>query len=177
MRTHSGESSRPPDLKFPALALGRCGCRAAPPPAPAHVPHRSRGDVSMRDANPGARTASVMNDRILGHLAQRFAVSEENLATEALTWLLRRSAAARAALAGLVRAVGTDVVPLENTMRPGDLRVLGDQAAWAYSLIRPLRTGLRRICCLSTSVTIAQGASRSSAGTRCAMPWWGLAVL
>ena len=69
------------------------------------------------------------------------------------------------------------LVPLENTMRPGDLRVLGDQAAWVYSLIRPLRTGLRRICCLSTSVTIAQGASRSSAGTRCAMPWWGLAVL
>jgi hypothetical protein len=47
-------------------------------------------------------------------------------------------------------------VPLENTMRPGDLRVLGDQAAWVYSLIRPLRTGLRRICCLSTSVTIAR---------------------
>ena len=51
-------------------------------------------------------------------------------------------------------------------MRPGD-RILGNQAAWVYSLIRPLRTGLRRICCLSTSVTIAQGASRSSAGTRC----------
>jgi hypothetical protein len=47
-----------------------------------------------------------------------------------------------------------------NTMRPGDLWVLGGQAAWVYSLIRPLRTGLRRICCLSTSVTIAQGASR-----------------
>ena len=33
-------------------------------------------------------------------------------------------------------------VPLENTIRPGDLRVLGDQAAWAYSLIRPPRTGV-----------------------------------
>ena len=71
----------------------------------------------------------------------------------------------------ILRASGIDPVPLENTMRPGDLRVLGDQAAWVYSLIRPLRTGLRRICCLSTSVTIAQGASCSSAGTRCAMPW------
>jgi hypothetical protein len=51
----------------------------------------------------------MTDDRILGHLAQRFAVSEENLATEALTWLLRRSAAARAALVGLVRAIGVDV--------------------------------------------------------------------
>ena len=51
----------------------------------------------------------MTDDRILGHLAQRFAVSEENLATEALTWLLRRSAAARAALVGLARAIGVDV--------------------------------------------------------------------
>jgi hypothetical protein len=51
----------------------------------------------------------MMDDHILGHLAQRFAVSEENLATEALTWLLRRSAAARAALVGLARAIGVDV--------------------------------------------------------------------
>jgi hypothetical protein len=51
----------------------------------------------------------MTDDRILGHLAQRFAVSEENLATEALTWLLRRSAAARAALVGLARAIGADV--------------------------------------------------------------------
>src|SRR6266576_1403767 len=34
----------------------------------------------------------MTQDRILGHLAQRFAVSEENLAIESLTWLLRRSA-------------------------------------------------------------------------------------
>ena len=26
-----------------------------------------------------------------------------------------------------------------------------------YSLIRPLRTGFRRICCVSTSVTVARG--------------------
>ena len=45
----------------------------------------------------------MTDDRILGQLAQRFAVSEENLATEALTWLPGRSAAARAALGG-----GTD---------------------------------------------------------------------
>jgi hypothetical protein len=51
----------------------------------------------------------MTDDRILGHLAQRFAVSEENLATEGLTWLLGRSAAARAAMVGLVRSVGVDV--------------------------------------------------------------------
>ena len=51
----------------------------------------------------------MTDDRILGHLAQRFAVSEENLATEALTWLLRRSSAARAALVGLARTAGADV--------------------------------------------------------------------
>ena len=51
----------------------------------------------------------MTDDRILGHLAQRFAVSEENLATEALTWLFGRSAAARAALVGLARAIDVDV--------------------------------------------------------------------
>jgi hypothetical protein len=45
----------------------------------------------------------MTDDRILDQLAQRFAVTEENLATEALTWLPGRSAAARAALGG-----GTD---------------------------------------------------------------------
>lgn len=63
----------------------------------------------MRDAKPNAKTVPVTDDRILGHLAQRFAVSEENLATEALTWLLRRSSAARAALVGLARTAGADV--------------------------------------------------------------------
>jgi hypothetical protein len=51
----------------------------------------------------------MTDDRILGHLAQRFAVSEETLATEALTWLPGHSAAARAALVGLARSVGVDV--------------------------------------------------------------------
>lgn len=63
------------------------------------------------------KTVSVTDDRILGHLAQRFAVSEENLATEALTWLLGRSAAARAALVGLARTIGVDV--------PDELRFVG----------------------------------------------------
>lgn len=47
--------------------------------------------------------------RVLGYLAQRFAVSEENLASEALTWLLGQSAAARDALSGVARAVGVDL--------------------------------------------------------------------
>jgi hypothetical protein len=39
----------------------------------------------------------MTDDRILGHLAQRFAVSEENLTTEALTWLLRSARVTRSA--------------------------------------------------------------------------------
>ena len=39
-----------------------------------------------------------------------------------------------------------------------------------YSLIKPPRTGFRQICRLSTSVTVARGAS-SSPWTRWAMPW------
>jgi hypothetical protein len=65
--------------------------------------------MCLRGAKSNAKTVSMTDERILGHLAQRFAVSEENLATEALTWLLRRSAAARAALAGLARTIGADV--------------------------------------------------------------------
>jgi hypothetical protein len=40
------------------------------------------------------------------------------------------------------------------------------QAACVYSLIRPLRIGFRRICCVPTSVTAARGATRSSSGAR-----------
>ena len=45
------------------------------------------------------------------------------------------------------------------------------QAARVYSLIRPLRIGFRRTCCMSMSVTAARIPSRSSSGTCCAMPW------
>jgi hypothetical protein len=65
--------------------------------------------MCVRGAKSNAKTVPMTDERILGHLAQRFAVSEENLATEALTWLLRHSAAARAALAGLARTIGADV--------------------------------------------------------------------
>jgi hypothetical protein len=49
-----------------------------------------------------------MVDHVLGHLARRFTVSEENLATEALTWLLR-DPSANSALCSLARAAGADV--------------------------------------------------------------------
>ncbi len=49
-----------------------------------------------------------MVDHVLGYLARRFTVSEENLATEALTWLLRDPAANRA-LCSLARQWGADV--------------------------------------------------------------------
>jgi len=47
-----------------------------------------------------------MPDHVLGHLARRFTVSEENLATEALTWILR-DPLANSALCSLVRGAGT----------------------------------------------------------------------
>ncbi len=49
-----------------------------------------------------------MTDHLLGHLARRFTVSEENLATEALTWLLRAPAASNA-LSSIARAAGADL--------------------------------------------------------------------
>jgi len=62
-------------------------------------------------------------------------------------------------------------VPLENRIRLVTGRCLVLQAACVYSLIRPLRIGFRRICCVSMPVTVARGPSRSSSGTCCAMPW------
>lgn len=60
---------------------------------------------------------SVTNDRILGYLARRFSPSEENIASEALTWLLGRSAEARSALLRLAW-------PEESTV-PEDLTFVG----------------------------------------------------
>lgn len=57
-----------------------------------------------------------MVEHVLGHLARRFTISEENLATEALTWLLRDPVANKA-LCSLVRAAGADV--------PDDLTFVG----------------------------------------------------
>ena len=68
-------------------------------------------------------------------------------------------------------APGKDPVPLENRIRLVTGRCSVPQAACVYSLIRPLRIGFRRICCVSMSVTVARGPSRSSSGTCCAMPW------
>ena len=47
------------------------------------------------------------------------------------------------------------VVPLENRIRQLTCRSSERQAARTYSLIRPLRTGFRRICRVSMSVTVA----------------------
>lgn len=46
-----------------------------------------------------------MGEHLLGHLARRFTVSEENLATEALTWILR-DPTANSAMCALARGVG-----------------------------------------------------------------------
>lgn len=48
-------------------------------------------------------------ERVLAHLARRFAVSPENIASESLTWILRRSAAASGAVSVLVRTFGAEV--------------------------------------------------------------------
>jgi hypothetical protein len=58
---------------------------------------------------------------------------------------------------GLGLAQVHDPVPLGNTIRPGDLRVFGGQAAWVYSLIRPPRTGLRWIRATLQSVMADRG--------------------
>lgn len=47
-----------------------------------------------------------MPDHVLGHLVRRFTISEENLATEALTWI-PRDPSANSALCSLVRGAGT----------------------------------------------------------------------
>jgi hypothetical protein len=50
----------------------------------------------------------MSENRLLGHLAQRFAFSEENLATESLVWLMQ-SQAARSAMSGLMRVAGCEI--------------------------------------------------------------------
>ena len=57
-----------------------------------------------------------------------------------------------------------------------DLDLLGFQAARSYSLIRPPRTGFRRIWHEPGSAAGTRGAG-SGSGTRWPMPWWGRAVL
>jgi len=48
------------------------------------------------------------SDTVLGHLANRFAGQQENLATEALTFILRRSPAASGAFREFFRPIGLD---------------------------------------------------------------------
>ena len=76
----------------------------------------------------------------------------------------RRAAAAarhRAARSGWPTPMGladdliNDPVPLENRIRQVTCRSSGRQAAPTYSLIRPPRTGFRRICRVSMSVAVA----------------------
>ena len=80
------------------------------------------------------------------------------------------------AAAGVLCARG-DLVPLENTIGQVTCGSCGLQAACVYSLIRPLRTGFRRIRSISRSVMAVRGASRPASGTRWAMPWCGRAEL
>jgi hypothetical protein len=58
-----------------------------------------------------------VTDRILGYLAGRFTVSDENVASEAMTWILGQSAYARSAVITLVREAGATL--------PADLTFLG----------------------------------------------------
>jgi putative ATP-dependent endonuclease of OLD family len=61
-------------------------------------------------------------------------------------------------------------VPLENRIRVMPCGSLGHQAARVYSLIRPPRTGLRRIRVWSRPATVRWPASLSPPGMRWAMP-------
>jgi hypothetical protein len=71
----------------------------------------------------------------------------------------------------------SDLVPLENRILCGELRLLGVQAARAYSLIRPFRTGFRRIWRAWKCPAVMQGGWCSASGTRWPIPWCGRAVL
>ena len=72
---------------------------------------------------------------------------------------------------------GGDLVPLENRILGRELRFLGCQAARTYSLIRPLRTGFRRIWRAWKCPAVMQGGWCSASGTRWPIPWCGRAVL
>jgi hypothetical protein len=61
----------------------------------------------------------MASEHVLGYLAQRFSISEENLASEALTWLLGQSAAARDALHSGARAAGVKNPGVVDVRRPG----------------------------------------------------------
>ena len=60
-----------------------------------------------------------------------------------------------AVAATAVLARPNDAVPLENRIRRVTCRSSVRQAARTYSLSRPLRMDFRRICHVSTSVTVA----------------------
>ena len=68
-------------------------------------------------------------------------------------------------------------VPLEYRIRQVTCRLCVRQAACVYSLIRPPRTGFRRMCRVPTPVTVVRGGRCSPSGTRWAMPWRGRAML
>ncbi|WP_238018142.1 hypothetical protein KZZ52_35570 [Dactylosporangium sp. AC04546] len=63
----------------------------------------------------------MTHSRILAHLARRFTVSEENLATEALTYLLHAAPSARDAMNDIARVLGCEL--------PRDLRYAGQVGA------------------------------------------------
>ena len=77
----------------------------------------------------------------------------------------------------LNRRVRWRPVPLENRIRVVTCGSSGYQAARAYSLIRPPRTGFRRIRLRSRSARVRWPPSCLPSGTRWAMPWCGRAVL
>src|SRR5260370_216470 len=51
----------------------------------------------------------------------------------------------RPPMPAVLHLISQERVPLENRILVCELRLLGSQAARAYSFIRPLRTGFRRI--------------------------------
>jgi hypothetical protein len=69
------------------------------------------------------------------------------------------------------------IAPVENRIRAVTCDSSGCQAARAYSLIRPPRTGFRTIRAQSRSATVRRPTACSPSGTRWAMPWCGRAVL
>jgi len=120
-----------------------------------------------------ATAALAERSRIAGELHDVLAHSLSGLAIQLQG---ARKLAGREQVSDGLRATierSAELVPLENRIRLVTCGSSGYQAARAYSLIRPPRTGFRRIRSQSRSVTVRC----SPSGTRWAMPWCGRAVL
>jgi hypothetical protein len=106
---------------------------------------------------------TVLTRRQMSKDAELLVLRHENAVLRRQISRVRYQPADRLWLAALSQLI-SDAVPLGNRIRLVACRSSAPQAACVYSLIRPLRTGFRRICLVSMSVAVERGTSRSSSG-------------